>query len=367
MEYRPEFTLTAEGNDITAVIASGLVSIKLTDHGGATGKSDELQFTLASESLTLPSKGVKLRFGLGFNGEIQDKGMFVVNEVQSSGPPRKLVISATAAPMNAEKHDGNVISQKTRSFDGVTLGEVVNTIATEHGLKGRVADALSGIALPHIAQVRESDAALLTRLAKKYGAVSKPSGGYWMFLAKGDGTSASGGALADITVELEEVSSWSYEEGSRCGTSVPSGGSKKKGTIAVDYFSPATGKTETLTSDHDGHDVAHPHTQSSLEAAKSAIKAKKTQSALDERKMTLTCPGRPKHIPLTAECRVTTRGFGVKEDHAWLVESIDYSLSSTGLVVSFSLSTDIKPKSKGKAETVQDDEGDDDGALRRTG
>ncbi|AIR03394.1 hypothetical protein JT31_01760 [Cedecea neteri] len=348
MEYKPTFTLTAEGKDITQAIARGLSNIKLTDYGGATGKSDTLDITLYSETLTLPKKGARLRLGLGFNDKMQDKGWFVVSKVQSSGPPRQITISATAAPMNSAKQSGDVTSQKTRSFDDVTLGDIVKTLATDNGLQAKIAEALSDIKIAHIDQVRESDAALLSRLAKQYDAVSKPSGGYWLFLPQGDGTTVSGKQLASITITPDKGGRWNYIEGERDGAAKGS----KSGKVSVNYFDPSTGETKTTQTEHPGgSDKQHPYTQPSKDAAQASAKAKATQMKRNGRKMSITMPCRPSLLPITAESRVTTRGFGVREDHTWLTESVSFSLSTGGMTVDFSLATDIKPQGKkGKEE-----------------
>lgn len=343
MEYKPTFRLTAEGKDITDAIQRGLSNIKLTDYGGATGKSDTLAITLFSETLCLPSKGARLQLGLGFNDEIIDKGWFVVSQVQSGGPPRQITITATAAPMNSAKQSGNVTSHKTRSFDDVTLGDIVKTIATDNGLKPRIAEALASIKIAHIDQVRESDAALLSRLAKQYDAVSKPSGGYWLFLLQGDGTTISGKALPTATITPDMVSRWNYSEGERDGASK----GKKEGKIGVNYFDPATGETKTVQTDHPGEgDKQHPYTQANKETAEASAKSKATQMKRNGRKMSLSMPGRPSLLSITAECRVNTAGFGVREDHAWLTESVTFSLGTGGMTMDFSLATDIKPTGK---------------------
>ncbi|WP_227657270.1 hypothetical protein [Citrobacter koseri] len=64
-------------------------------------------------------------------------------------------------------------------------------------------------------QVAESDANLLSRLARTYNAVSKPSGGYWLFLQQGTTATVSGKQTGGITVTPDEVSNWSYSEGQR--------------------------------------------------------------------------------------------------------------------------------------------------------
>ncbi|HGG8959795.1 TPA: late control protein D, partial [Enterobacter hormaechei subsp. xiangfangensis] len=167
-EYAPAFSVSAEGKDITRALQQCLAELTLTDYGGATAKADELKITLLSETLPLPPKGARLRVALGFNDHLVDKGWFVVSGVASSGPPRRIEIYATAAPMNAQKQPGDVISQKTRSWDNLRLADLVKTVAKENGLVPKVAAELADIHIDHVDQVAESDANLLTRLARTW-------------------------------------------------------------------------------------------------------------------------------------------------------------------------------------------------------
>ncbi|HHR6560287.1 TPA: contractile injection system protein, VgrG/Pvc8 family, partial [Providencia alcalifaciens] len=208
--------------------------------------------SLHSETLPLPSKGARLRVAIGFLGQLVDKGEFVVCSVSSSGPPRRIDLYATAAPMNAQKQSGNVLNQKTRSWDNLSLGDLVKTVATENGLIARVAEKLAGIPLSHVDQVAESDANLLSRLARTYNAVSKPTGGYWLFLPQGAGSTVSGHALNPVTLTPSVVSTWHYHEGDR-GSST--GGTRGMGrekkphqeTITARYFDKADGRTKTVS------------------------------------------------------------------------------------------------------------------------
>jgi len=352
-EYRPEFRVCAEGKDITEALQQNLVELILTDHGGETAKADELQITLLSETLKLPSKGARLNIGLGFNGNILDKGVFVVNKVSSNGPPRKIVINATAAPMNAQKQKGNVQSQKTRSWDNIKLGDLVKTVAEDNGLKPKVAPQFADIMITHLDQVAESDGNLMSRLARAYNAVSKPCGGYWLFLEKGASMTASGKALPNVQVALSEVSTWTYNEGQR-GASVgkpATGGQKAKGKIKVNYFNGFDGRIKTCEIDHDGPNVTSPYILPTKSQAEHQVKSKSTTAARIERDMNLTMPCRPKHIPLTAESRVNTVGFGEREDRAWQIESLAYTLNKSGLSVALKLVVDIthKPKTDKKS------------------
>lgn len=347
-EYAPAYSVSAEGKDITRALQQSLLEMTLTDNGGATAKADELKISLLSETLPLPTKGARLRVALGFNDRLVDKGWFVVCSVASSGPPRRIELYATAAPMNAQKQPGDVLSQKTRSWDNLRLADLVKTVAADNGLIPKVAAALADIHIEHIDQVAESDANLLTRLAKKFNAVSKPSGGYWLFLKQGAAENATGKSAGPITITPDEVSTWSYNEGVRGSSTGKATASKGKteGKIGVRYYDETDGRTKTTTVDHDGPSLANPYTQPEKDTADQHAKSKKTQAKRNEQKMTLTGPCRPKHVPLTAESGVITSGFGTREDRTWVVESLVFTLTSAGFSYTYNLVVDIRPASK---------------------
>lgn len=351
-EYAPAFSVSAEGKDITRALQQSLAELTLTDYGGATAKADELKISLLSETLPLPVKGARLRVALGFNDQLVDKGWFVVSGVSSSGPPRRIEIYATAAPMNAQKQPGDVLSQKTRSWDNIRLTDLVRTIATENGLKAKVDAELADIHIDHVDQVAESDANLLTRLARTWNAVSKPSGGYWLFLRQGATANASGRQTGTLVISPDEVSNWSYSEGERGSSTGKASGKegKSSGKIGVRYYDEVDGKTKTTTVDHDGPSMANPYTQPAKATADQQAKSRKTQARRNEQKMTVTGPCRPKHVPLTAESGVSTSGFGEREDRAWVVESLAFSLTAAGFSYTYNLVVDIhKPKSSKKS------------------
>ena len=346
-EFRPEFTLTAEGKDITDAVRQCLQELTLTDNGGATGKADELQFTLVTESLILPAKGARLQLALGFNGTLVDKGWFVVSGVSSSGPPRRIVIYATAAPMNHQKHAGDVQNSKTRSWDNVRLGDIVKTVAAENGLFPKVAHKLTDIAIPHLDQVSESDANFLTRLARSHNAVSKTTGGYWLFLEQGAALTVSGKLVPEITLNPSQVTHWCYSEGQRGATTgnTVAGDKAKQGKIGVNYYDETTGETALIQTEHAGPDLENTYTQSRRDQAVQQANAKKIQVNRNARCMDIVAPCRPMHLPLTAEARVVTQGFGEREDRSWVIQSLTYSLAASGLSVAFDLVKDIQLKS----------------------
>ncbi|WHG67846.1 hypothetical protein QDW94_15595 [Escherichia coli] len=65
------------------------------------------------------------------------------------------------------------------------------------------------------------------------------------------------------------------------------------------------------------------------------------------RQMTITLPCRPELLKAGAEMRFVTQGFGVREDHHWQAESVEFSLMpGQGFTLNLSLTTDISAKGK---------------------
>ncbi len=212
--YKLDFKLLANNNDISEIIAKNLISFTLTDKAGTESVRLSIGLSWPSNHTT-HSKGAVLKLSIGFNGNLVDKGQFVVDEITIIGASRRLQIVANAAPMKNTKQLGTLQTHKTRSWDNVTLNDVLKTLANEHGLTPKMNSSLSTIFIEHIDQVNESDMSLMTRLSKQYGAISKPADGYWLLLKEGEGTSVSGRTLPSFTITPEMVSNWQYREQSR--------------------------------------------------------------------------------------------------------------------------------------------------------
>ncbi|UTV26372.1 contractile injection system protein, VgrG/Pvc8 family [Photobacterium atrarenae] len=320
LDHRPDFSLSADGNDITAVIQRNLISLTLTDNAGS--ESDRLAIAvILPDTVATPKKGAVLRLGLGFNGELTDKGQFVVDEVTSSGPPRVVQIVANAAPMDNRKQPGSLQTQKTRSFDDLTLGDLVKSVASEHGLVPRISSELDSIKLTHVDQVSESDMNLLTRLAKRYGAVSKPANGYWLFLKEGEGKSASGKALTSITLQPHQVTTWQCRFSSRNDVR----------RVVATYHDLESGDTKEVSTGTGEPEFRIVFKYPNYEEAKAAVLARAKQVKSGSDTLDITLPARSSLMALVAEGHVTLDGFGDLEDGKWRLKTVEWSLSDSGL------------------------------------
>ncbi|MEW6166047.1 MAG: phage late control D family protein [Pseudomonadota bacterium] len=197
---RPAWTLTVDGIDITATVAERLVSLTLTDNRGFEADQLDLVLDDTDGRLDLPPRGAPVRLAIGWQdtGTV-DKGAYVVDEIEHSGAPDQLTIRARSADLR-----GGLTTQMERSFDQVTFGDIVRTVAGENGYLPVVAPDLAAEALDHVDQTNESSANLLTRLARMFDAVACVKDGRLLCLRAGEGRTASGKPLPAFVIERQD-------------------------------------------------------------------------------------------------------------------------------------------------------------------
>ncbi len=212
---RPSFSITANGSDITGSISSRLVTLEVVD--SVDEKSDSFTLTLedTTKTLALPKSGAQLEIALGYNGANTRLGAFVVDEVQIEGPPDTITVSGSSTPfVEGQGGSASFTSRKTRSWDGKTIGDIVQTIAGECNLEAVVDDTLKATTIEHIDQIGESDANLLIRIARRFGAVLKPADGRLVLASEEGGKTTSGKAL-EITLGPGDVTNYRVRIGGK--------------------------------------------------------------------------------------------------------------------------------------------------------
>lgn len=329
-DWEPAFTLTVEGKDITALVAANLVNLTLTDYGAGEKKSDEVSFAVVDETLTLPAKGVKVALSLGFGTQRVSKGTFVVDSTASgasANSPRIVQVTARAYSKSAAKGHGTLQSQKHRSWTNVTLGDLLNTVATEHGLTPRIDETLAAKKLEHEDQAAESDMNLVTRLAARYGAVSKVTHDTWLVMPREATKTSKGNEIKMVTITPAQVSRWSF----RNNSDHPDSSKESCGTHVIRYQDMTDGgKVKSITVGS-GEPVVHEEvTMYNLEAAQEIASGLTTKSKKKLCQMNIEMPLTPELVSLTAQCRVTTKGFGSEEDREWHISKVQFRLINEG-------------------------------------
>lgn len=192
----PAFRLIVDGEDLSDRFRPRLVSLSLTEKRGE--EADQLDIVLddGDGMLAIPRRGVRIQLALGFVDQLAEKGAFIVDECEWGGAPDQLTIKARAAEFT-----GGIATRRDGSWRDTTLGAVVGAIGARNGLVVRVAADLAGVALPLVAQSRESDLALLRRLGREHDAVATIKDGRLVFARVSAGTTAGGADIpaADLT------------------------------------------------------------------------------------------------------------------------------------------------------------------------
>lgn len=81
---------------------------------------------------------------------------------------------------------------------------MIGKIAERNKLTARVAKELAGVKVSHIDQSQESDAKFLTRLASRNGAEVSIKAGRLLFIRAGNGVTASGKPIPQMTIERRD-------------------------------------------------------------------------------------------------------------------------------------------------------------------
>lgn len=317
MGLKPEFRLVANDQDITDKIRDRFQSLSFSDEAGL--EADTLTVALVDDQpdapIAIPPTGAELELFLGYDGKLDRMGLFIVDEVELSGWPGLLTISAKAAAFEKSKGGKKTLqSQKTRSWPkGTKLGDMVAKIAGDHGLTPACAQSLKNIELPHTDQSDESDLHLLVRIGKKYDAVVKPADGKLVMAKHGEGKSASGKPLAPVTITATDCSAYSLRLSRKEG----------QGKVTASYQDTKKAKRKTVEMG-DGEPVRRIRTQFSTRAqALAAVQSEMNKRARGEATVTVDCEGR---TDLLAEVPLSLEGFREGVDGQWTIKRAVHSL-----------------------------------------
>ena len=306
----PDFAIVANDEDITATLRSRLLQLRISDEAGLQSDTCELALDDRDFRLQWPVHGAELQVSLGYRGQLDRLGRYIVDEVAHSGPPNTLTIRAKAADMIA-----GLKAAKTREWPQQSLGVLVAHIAAEHQLRPRVSDNLNRMVLPHMDQTDESDLHLLTRLAKQYDAVAKPANGFLLFVNRGEVQSVSGRDLSTVTIQPNQILQHRMTQADR--GRYQSVRSYWHDTDTATRISVLTGEGEPVYTLRASYPDA---TQAS-----NAAEAKLQRLQRGEATLSLTVIGNPS---LQAEGQINIQGLRAPINGLWLLQRVNHQLDA---------------------------------------
>ncbi|MEB1942383.1 phage late control D family protein [Xanthomonas campestris pv. campestris] len=320
----PQWRVVLDGTDLTERIAPRLLDLTLTECRG--GEADQLDLRIHDHDgkMALPKRGVRLAVALGWKATgLVDKGTFIVDEVEYSGAPDIITVRARSADLTAYMR-----TRRERSWHNTTLGAVLNTLAGEHGLTPRVAEALARTKLPHLDQSNESDMNLLTRLGQRFDAVATVKAGALVFAPIGAGTTATGKPLPTVTLTRRDGDQHRYSVADRDAyTGVRAYWTDKGKARRQSVLVGTDDNAKRLRESYADEATARQHAHAELEQVKRGLAKFAYMLAI----------GRADLFP---EQRVIVRGFKAEIDgQPWLVTRTTHTLDSIGLKTSIELET----------------------------
>lgn len=308
------YVIIANGSDITDLIADRLLSAEITDQAGV--KSDRLTLVIddRDQRLEFPETGAEIEISLGYVGAaLVSMGKYVVDEVEVIGPAREMTIRCNAADMT-----GEIKAPKERSWDNITLGDVVRTIAGELRLVPAISHQLADIQLGHVDQT-ESDMQLLTRLCADQGATCKVADGRLVVAKRASGKSTGGSDLPVVLIDSGNCDSWTATIAER--------GRYK--TVVAMVHDLDSGKRDEVRIGKGEPVLTLKHTYQSKASAKRAAESR--LKAVNRAKSKVQVSGLVGDPMMSAELEATLSGFrnGIDGD-GWIINGVTHSFNSGG-------------------------------------
>jgi phage protein D len=244
------------------------------------------------------------------------------------------------------------------------VGDIIKTIAGEHGLTPIVSPDLSGEAIDHIDQTSESDASFLTRLSQRFDALSTVKSGQLLFYKIGRGQSLMGHALSGVTIRRTDGDQHRFSLANR----------KTAGRVRAEYYDTAQhvkGEVTVHVQVDETHDKQQNkrqrrkikgtpdtvktlrHTYANQDDARRAAQAAldKIQRGVATFSLTLA-HGRPELIP---ELPANVIGWKPEIDGTdWLITQVTHRLSQSGYV------SEVEMELRLAADALREVEGDDE-------
>lgn len=318
MEHRaPYYRLVVNGTNITPRVNGRLIDLTLDETPG--DEADTLTITISDHdsAVEIPPKGAEIELAIGWKGQqLVEKGLFIVDEASFSGPPDQISITARSADMR-----NGLPERRTRSWDQVTLGDIVSEIAANNELDAVVSERLGAIAIEHLDQTDESDLNLLTRLGQKHDAIAAVKSGRLLFTPRGQAETIRGTELPTIIVSPAEGDQYSYRETDR---------DDYTGVIAF-YDDLDLGQQVQVLAGTNDRVKRLRGTFPNIAEAEAAAEAELKRSQRGEAEFGMTlAEGRPEVGP---EYRLKVRGLKPQiNSRDWVVTRASHSLSDSGLV-----------------------------------
>ena len=303
----PYYKIMIGKANLVSYIGKNLIEFRYNDRSGS--HIDSLELDIADTGiLTMPRAGVEMDLVFGYEDERpRFEHRFTIDQVEHSGPPPCICLSATTADFTSQAH-----ASRERSHRSITLGELIEKLASEHGYSSKVIpDELARVHLDHVDQAGQSDLALAWEVARSHDAIFKPVNGIWFvrsFEALGDPTA---------TIRPSDVSSWRAHFVAQL----------KYASVKAHYHNYDTAERVPVVVGEGEPQLLLDATYVDEGVARWQAKAAAGRARRASRKLALKMPGRP---DLSSQQVIRLEGFRDNVDDIWLITDVVHTMNKSG-------------------------------------
>ena len=256
----PLYSLSVGGVPVSSTGDARLIELVLTDEVGFKSDSLSITFDDSDQAIEWPRRGVEIKVQLGL-GQLVDMGVYVVDAVQSSGPPDVIRVSAKAASFVSGKA---MQTRKCASYEGVSLSDLCKMMAARYGMIALVGSGAENVIFDHIDQRMESDLAFLNRAAQSAGYIVKPCMGKLLVDERFSGKSVSGKVLTPVVIDKSDVTNWTISEADK----------GSYGAVIAEYRDTKGGGVKEFVMGTGEPELRLPHVYASKQSAKRGAETK---------------------------------------------------------------------------------------------
>ncbi len=330
--YTPRIEVTVDGQPVSGLFYSRLVSATFRDEPGQKTDSCTIRLDDARNEIALPRKGASLAAALGYlETGVLSVGTYKVQTVTLEGGEdgEFITIVAKAAELTKSK----LKDEGRAAYEKKTFGQIVEALAKAAGLSAKVDPELAGIMFAYKARVDQSRIDFLTRLGDEVGAVIKPANGMLIAAKRGSSRSVSGKPVPAIMITRRDCESWRINPDGR----------QSYGAVVTGWIDQKTGKrrTERKETGREGPDFMVKDPLPDQPRAKKAgeAEAERLNRATGDGEFVLY--GRP---AAQAEAIVMASGFRSGIDGEWRASAVEHVFEERG----FRTTIEVKSPESGK-------------------
>lgn len=207
--------------DITEKFDNRLISMKIEDKNGFQADTITIVIDDSDQKVNLPKTKAKLEITLGWKADkpkttIDDqeakifeaniKNVFTITQVTHSGTPDIITLQGSSANLI----DGAALKPQEKSYENLTLGEIIAEIAIRNKLPYRFDKLIGSNFIPYIDQMKESDSSFLTRLIDDYGGGVTIKNDMLIVFNKGQGITVNGKKIPPAKIKRASGDMHSY-------------------------------------------------------------------------------------------------------------------------------------------------------------